>query len=548
VRVHLRRSRTALPAHIARVIGPSPARAEPHDADAWLPVPDPHGLPSIEMLLEEARPFVIAEDPIDLTALEAMVSESPARAEPHDAAAWLPLPGDVYDLPSLQALLDPHPEVQAAVVAEAEALVADALAVAEASSAPSPARAEPHDPTSWLPLPNFEQLPPVTELLDEGATPPTGIRRRATRLLPGPRVGFIGLLVVATILAGAWGGSKLLAPGGSQVSLVVDGSRQEMRTDFATVGSLLAAQKVRLGPGDAVVPPASTALRDGLHIDVLRAFPINVDVDGRFRTVRTVETSADGLAKQMKLGKLTAVRNQPGRLSAGATVVFRTRISGSLKVDNQSVAFDSPSRTVDELLDSYHVTLAGDDFVVPALGTVITNGATVTVVRVGADVTQTHEVIPYDTVQQPDPTLAIGQTRVVQDGKDGTMVMSYRQRIENGQKADRTLLSKVPSVEPTPRIVGFGTYADPHWDQLAQCESGGRWSTVDSAPASSAYDGGLGIFRGTWLAYGGGEFAPNAGLATREQQITVGMRIYADLGWDPWGCANNVLHWSNQTS
>jgi len=51
MRVHFRRHRTELPARIARTIGPSPARAEPHDAAAWLPVPDPHGLPSIETLL-----------------------------------------------------------------------------------------------------------------------------------------------------------------------------------------------------------------------------------------------------------------------------------------------------------------------------------------------------------------------------------------------------------------------------------------------------------------------------------------------------------------
>ena len=83
--------------------------------------------------------------------------------------------------------------------------------------------------------------------------------------------------------------------------------------------------------------------------------------------------------------------------------------------------------------------------------------------------------------------------------------------------------------------------ADWHWDKLAECESGGRWDTVDPAP--NGYDGGLGINRGTWRAFGGTEFAPNAGFATREQQIIVGMRIYDKLGWDPWGCANNVLGW-----
>jgi resuscitation-promoting factor RpfB len=546
VRVHLRRSRSALPAHVERVIGPSPARAEPHDAAAWLPVPDPHGLPSIEMLLENARSFAdAAAEAIDLVALEAMVSPSPARAEPHDAATWLPLPDDVHVLPSVHDLRDPHPEVQAAVVAEAEALVAEALAAAEASSAPSPARAEPHDPTSWLPLPTLEELPPVAELLDEGAPPATAGRRR-TRLLPPARLVFITLLVVATVLAGGWAVNRLVAPGGSQVSLVVDGSRQEMRTDFKTVGALLAAEHVRLGAGDAVVPPASTGLHDGLHIDVLRAFPVGVDVDGVTRTVRTVEHSADGLAKQLKLGKLAAVRNQPGRLVAGSTVVFRTRISGSLKIDNQTVTFDSPSRTVDELLQSYNVQLVGDDYVLPPLDTVLADGATVAVVRVGADVTQDTERIPFDTVQQADPTLPIGQTRVIQEGRDGTLVVTYRQQVVNGAKGDRTVLSKVPSVEPTPKIIGYGTQADPHWDELAQCESGGRWDTVDSSP--NGFDGGLGIARSTWRAWGGTEFAPNAGLATREQQIVVGMRIYADLGWDPWGCANNVLHWPTRTS
>ncbi len=165
---------------------------------------------------------------------------------------------------------------------------------------------------------------------------------------------------------------------------------------------------------------------------MLRAFPVTVDVDGTVRTVRTVETSADGLARQLKLGKLTAVRNEPGRLAAGSSVVYRTRISGSLKVDNQSVTFDSPSRTVDELLQSYKVQLVGDDFVVPAADTVLTDGMSVTVMRVGADVTQETQPIPYDTVQQADPDLPIGQTRVLQAGTDGTMVVTYRQRVENG--------------------------------------------------------------------------------------------------------------------
>ena len=65
-----------------------------------------------------------------------------------------------------------------------------------------------------------------------------------------------------------------------------------------------------------------------------------------------------------------------------------------------------------------------------------------------------------------------------------------------------------------------------------------------STPATPAYDGGLGILRSTWMAFGGLEFAPNAGLATREEQIIVGQRIYNTYGgWSQsWGCARQ-MHW-----
>ena len=39
---------------------------------------------------------------------------------------------------------------------------------------------------------------------------------------------------------------------------------------------------------------------------------------------------------------------------------------------------------------------------------------------------------------------------------------------------------------------------------------------------------------GTWQAYGGGEFAPTADQATREQQIIIAERTLAQQGWGAW--------------
>lgn len=63
------------------------------------------------------------------------------------------------------------------------------------------------------------------------------------------------------------------------------------------------------------------------------------------------------------------------------------------------------------------------------------------------------------------------------------------------------------------------------WQKVAICETGGNWQM-----RGSRYSGGIGIRNDVWLEYGGADFAPDAGLATPEQQIIVGSRIWARNG------------------
>lgn len=71
---------------------------------------------------------------------------------------------------------------------------------------------------------------------------------------------------------------------------------------------------------------------------------------------------------------------------------------------------------------------------------------------------------------------------------------------------------------------------DGEWDQVARCESGGNWSIN----TGNGYLGGLQFTQSTWAAHGGGEFAPSAQLASREQQIAVGERVLATQGRGAW--------------
>ena len=78
---------------------------------------------------------------------------------------------------------------------------------------------------------------------------------------------------------------------------------------------------------------------------------------------------------------------------------------------------------------------------------------------------------------------------------------------------------------------------DSDWDRLAQCESGGNWAIN----TGNGYNGGLQFSAQTWQAFGGGEFAPTANLATREQQIAVAERTLAQQGWGAWPACSASL-------
>ena len=68
------------------------------------------------------------------------------------------------------------------------------------------------------------------------------------------------------------------------------------------------------------------------------------------------------------------------------------------------------------------------------------------------------------------------------------------------------------------------------FDQLAECESGGDWHIN----TGNGYFGGIQFNSDSWLAAGGGEFAPRADLATREEQIRTGKNLKDMQGWGSW--------------
>lgn len=104
----------------------------------------------------------------------------------------------------------------------------------------------------------------------------------------------------------------------------------------------------------------------------------------------------------------------------------------------------------------------------------------------------------------------------------------------------------VAKIAFTGAVLGGGSIAlagqaaaatDGEWDQVARCESGGNWGIN----TGNGYHGGVQFSASTWASHGGGQYAPSAELATREQQIAVAERVLATQGRGAWPVCGGPL-------
>jgi septal ring factor EnvC (AmiA/AmiB activator) len=101
------------------------------------------------------------------------------------------------------------------------------------------------------------------------------------------------------------------------------------------------------------------------------------------------------------------------------------------------------------------------------------------------------------------------------------------QRVAEAEAAESQIAS-VPPPPPSPAESEPTTEWHADWDAIAECESGGNWHL------DSTYDGGLQFHPDTWLAFGGGQYAPYAWQASRLQQIAIAEKVLASHGPGAW--------------
>lgn len=187
------------------------------------------------------------------------------------------------------------------------------------------------------------------------------------------------------------------------ITLLDEETANTFQTTRSNVGQVLREQGITLLAKDKVIPDPDTPLSPGLKIQIDRAIPVTIIVNGH-----VLET--------------------------------RTQVE-----------------TVGQLLAEEGLALIGQDFSRPPINHPLSTADTIEIVRVRETLEIGQEVTLFETQWIPDEALQLDQQEVRQTGEHGVLKTRTRIRYENGQEVERTLEDEWLDQEPNNRVIAYGT-------------------------------------------------------------------------------------------
>jgi uncharacterized protein YabE (DUF348 family) len=393
--------------------------------------------------------------------------------------------------------------------------------------------------------------------------------------------------LISAVLAGAVGGTAAFALDNPKtVTVVADGASKQIKTSANDVRGALQAAGYPIHAHDLVAPAPSSALKNGETIVLKRGRELRLTVDGQSRdvwtTATTVSEALDALGYPQN--EFVSVSRSTRVPLSGTALALRSPKTVTVTHDHKSQTLITTAPTVGALLNQLGIKLDSNDRTSVPLSTAVTDGAVIAVHRVSVLTVAQRQSISYSTVKHYDSSMYTGTSEIATSGQEGRLRIDYRVTYVDGKQVSRKQISRTVVVQPRNEVENIGTkrrpapkpvtYSSPspsyssssssssssisssssssssssapapapssnglNWDAVASCESGGDWSIN----TGNGFYGGLQFDSGTWLAYGGGAYAPRADLASRDAQIAVATRLYNARGSSPWPVCGQYL-------
>lgn len=341
------------------------------------------------------------------------------------------------------------------------------------------------------------------------------------------------LAAVAAVL-GLGAGVSLYLDASKSITLVLDGTSQQISTMDRTVEDLLRHRDIAISPYDQVIPIPLAPLREDSVVTINFARPIHLTVDGIKTTTWSLSRTVGQALQERGISEQAwtswATDTQVAR--EGIEVEVRLPKFVSLTVNRKSQKLETTAATVEQLLADNAVNLSSQDRTIPALSTPVTKGMKVKVVRVYQKEVIRVEKVDYPVKRIPDKTMLEGKRITKVRGSDGQSRITYQLTFADGKLESKKAI-KTEVLKPVkPGVIVYGTKKRTldqlNWTALAMCESRNNPTSVSR---NKLYYGLFQFSLTAWKSVGG---SGKPSHASREEQIMRAKLLYQKRGASPW--------------
>lgn len=149
------------------------------------------------------------------------------------------------------------------------------------------------------------------------------------------------------------------------------------------------------------------------------------------------------------------------KIKKGETIkIFKAR-DITIKDGKNTINKKTTYKKVEDILKELNITLGQEDKVTPKLTSKVEFVDTISITRVGKSTETQKEEINFETVEEPNSDLYVGETKVKTEGKKGEKEITKEVVRENGEVVSEETISEKTITEPEKKIVYVGTKQRP---------------------------------------------------------------------------------------
>jgi len=344
--------------------------------------------------------------------------------------------------------------------------------------------------------------------------------------------GYSIFSVVIVAVFSVWGITDALQ---AEVTYAADGNSQVVKSSDETVGELLEDLEIEVTNNDYISHSIEESLEDGMEIEHIPAKEVAVVIDGKKEIYETIAEDVKTLFKEHKLdiSKHDKVsHNLNTEIKDGLVINIDKAYKIPVNYAGEEESVWTTGGTVGEVLSENDFKIKKSDKVNPAKKEQVTKNTEIEVTKVTKDTIVEKEATNFEVKEEKNSKLEKGKTNVIQKGRKGSVEKTYELVLENGKEVERKEVDKEVLKKPKNKIVSVGTKSKPKLKKTKQSpsnvssKSGGQTKTMQATAYTAKCDTGC-----TGITATGQNLNANPNkkvIAVDPSVIPLGSRVYVE--------------------